>query len=58
MTKAGHSGTLDPKVTGVLPIGIQKATKTLQVLLLGGKEYVGVIHFHDTVSEDAVTNGD
>lgn len=56
LSKAGHSGTLDPKVTGVLPIGIQKATKALQVLLLGGKEYVGVIHFHDTVSEEAVVS--
>lgn len=54
--KAGHSGTLDPKVTGVLPIGIQKATKVLQVLLLGGKEYVGVMHFHGTVSEKVVVS--
>ncbi|MGD2247967.1 MAG: RNA-guided pseudouridylation complex pseudouridine synthase subunit Cbf5 [Candidatus Methanofastidiosia archaeon] len=52
--KAGHSGTLDPKVTGVLPVGIQKATKVLQVLLLGSKEYVGVMHFHKTVSKNRV----
>jgi H/ACA ribonucleoprotein complex subunit 4 len=52
--KAGHSGTLDPKVTGVLPVAIGKATKVLQVLLLGGKEYVGVMHFHEPVPrEDA-----
>ena len=52
--KAGHSGTLDPKVTGVLPVAIGKATKVLQVLLLGGKEYVGVMHFHEKVSEEDV----
>lgn len=52
--KAGHSGTLDPKVTGVLPVAIGKATKVLQVLLLGGKEYVGVIHFHELLEEKEV----
>ncbi len=52
--KAGHSGTLDPKVTGVLPVATGKATKALQVLLLGGKEYVGVMHFHESVEEEAV----
>lgn len=52
--KAGHSGTLDPKVTGVLPVAVGKATKVLQVLLLGGKEYVGVMHFHEPVKEEDV----
>lgn len=52
--KAGHSGTLDPKVTGVLPVGIGKATKVLQVLLLGGKEYVGVMHLHEPVEEEDI----
>ncbi|MGC1123362.1 MAG: RNA-guided pseudouridylation complex pseudouridine synthase subunit Cbf5 [Candidatus Methanofastidiosia archaeon] len=54
--KAGHSGTLDPKVTGVLPVAVKKATKALQVLLLGSKEYVGVMHLHDTVDEKDVLN--
>ena len=54
--KAGHSGTLDPKVTGVLPVGVGKATKVLQVLLMGGKEYVGVMHLHEPVKEEAVLN--
>lgn len=56
VNKAGHSGTLDPKVTGVLPVAIGKATKVLQVLLLGGKEYVGVMHLHDAVNEDRVVD--
>ncbi|MGB9125241.1 MAG: RNA-guided pseudouridylation complex pseudouridine synthase subunit Cbf5, partial [Nitrosotalea sp.] len=37
--KAGHSGTLDPQVSGLLPIGLGEATKALIVLLLGPKEY-------------------
>lgn len=49
--KVGHSGTLDPKATGVLPIGIGEATKALQVLLLADKEYVGIMKLHRDVSK-------
>ena len=31
--KAGHSGTLDPQVSGVLPLGLGEGTKALGVLL-------------------------
>jgi len=31
--KIGHSGTLDPQVSGVLPLGLGEATKALGVLL-------------------------
>ncbi len=44
--KTGHSGTLDPGVTGVLPIGINGGTKVLHTLLRAGKEYVGVMQLH------------
>lgn len=47
--KAGHSGTLDPGVTGVLPIALGSATRIVQMLLTAGKEYVGVMHLHDEV---------
>ncbi|ODS42120.1 MAG: tRNA pseudouridine(55) synthase TruB [Candidatus Altiarchaeales archaeon IMC4] len=50
--RAGHSGTLDPKVTGVLPVGIEKSTKVLGALLLAGKEYVILMHLHDDVLEE------
>jgi len=50
--KAGHGGTLDPKVTGVLPIAIGNATKVLQTLLLAGKEYVALMHLHKDVPFD------
>jgi H/ACA ribonucleoprotein complex subunit 4 len=58
--KAGHSGTLDPMVSGVLPIGLGSATKALSVLLLGPKEYVAVARIHDSVSrkeiDEVITN--
>lgn len=52
--KTGHGGTLDPKVTGVLPIGIDSATRVSQLLLPAGKEYVCLMTFHKTVDEDAI----
>lgn len=49
--KAGHGGTLDPKVTGVLPVALCDAAKALEALLHGNKEYVGVIRLHRDVNE-------
>ncbi len=49
--RAGHSGTLDPHVTGVLPTMLGDATRLVQTLLLAGKEYVCVMRLHDDVSE-------
>ena len=39
--KVGHTGTLDPMATGVLPICIGKATRVSEYLLNVGKEYIG-----------------
>ena len=50
INKAGHSGTLDPLVTGILPIGLEESTKVLSVLLLGSKEYHGVGRLHGPVN--------
>ncbi len=47
--KAGHSGTLDPKVSGVLPIALNSATKILLATLKSVKTYVGVMHLHGEV---------
>ncbi|HYM03254.1 MAG TPA: tRNA pseudouridine(55) synthase TruB [Stellaceae bacterium] len=38
-TKAGHGGTLDPLATGVLPIALGEATKTVQWAIAGRKTY-------------------
>lgn len=54
--KAGHSGTLDPHVTGVLPIAIEKATRIVQFLLKAGKEYVCLMHIHKKVEEKKIRN--
>ncbi|MFX1480624.1 MAG: RNA-guided pseudouridylation complex pseudouridine synthase subunit Cbf5 [Promethearchaeota archaeon] len=43
---AGHGGTLDPKVTGVLPCALGRATRALSALLNAGKEYVGILTLH------------
>ena len=51
---AGHGGTLDPKVTGVLPITLEEATKIVQALLLSGKEYVCVMRLHSDAPESKV----
>ena len=50
--KSGHSGTLDPAVTGVLPVALGRATKIVQALLTAGKEYVAVMHLHKDVEEE------
>lgn len=52
--KVGHGGTLDPNATGVLPIGLGDATKTLHVLLSAGKEYVGIIKFHKDINKKKI----
>ncbi len=54
LEKAGHSGTLDPNVCGVLPVALNKVTRIVQVLLNAGKEYVCLMHLHGEVSEEKV----
>lgn len=55
--KSGHSGTLDPNVTGVLPVATGRATRVVQVLLIAGKEYVGIMHLHKEVSKTELEKG-
>ena len=52
--KAGHGGSLDPAVTGVLPIATERATRIVQTLLKAGKEYVALMHLHKEVDEDKI----
>ncbi|ALB01336.1 pseudouridine synthase [Francisella persica ATCC VR-331] len=52
--KAGHTGTLDPMATGVLPICFGRATKIAQYLLDADKEYIATIRLGiETDSGDA-----
>jgi len=50
--KIGHSGTLDPQVSGVLPLGLGEATKALGVLLFGPKEYHALGRIHSLPSKE------
>ena len=50
--KAGHSGTLDPQVSGVLPLGLGEGTKALGVLLFGSKEYHALGRLHSLPSKE------
>ena len=52
--KAGHAGTLDPHVTGVLPVALADATKAMPVLMGVDKEYVGVMRLHHDVPIDKI----
>jgi len=52
LPKVGHSGTLDPQVSGVLPLGLGEATKALGVLLLGPKEYQALGRLHSLPSKE------
>jgi len=54
--KAGHSGTLDPQVSGVLPLGLGEGTKVLGVLLFGPKEYFGLGRLHSQPSKEELHN--
>ncbi|KAF7682559.1 H/ACA ribonucleoprotein complex subunit CBF5 [Astathelohania contejeani] len=45
--KTGHSGTLDPQVSGCLTVCLNRATRLTKSQQSAGKEYVCVIEFHD-----------
>jgi tRNA pseudouridine55 synthase len=52
--KVGHAGTLDPMATGVLVLGLGRATRLLGHLALTEKEYLATIRLgQDTVTDDA-----
>jgi tRNA pseudouridine55 synthase len=52
--KVGHAGTLDPMATGVLVVGVERATRLLGHLSLTSKEYLATIRLGvSTVTDDA-----
>ena len=54
LKKCGHSGTLDPKVTGCLPIAFSKATRIVQYLLKSNKEYTAIMRLHQQHPEKEI----
>ncbi|MEU8183111.1 tRNA pseudouridine(55) synthase TruB [Micromonospora sp. NPDC049044] len=52
--RVGHGGTLDPMATGVLVIGVGRATRLLTYVIGAGKSYTGTIRLgQSTVTDDA-----
>jgi H/ACA ribonucleoprotein complex subunit 4 len=54
LKKAGHSGTLDPNVTGVLVVALEKVTRSIDILLKSGKEYVCLMKVHADLDEKTI----
>lgn len=52
--RAGHAGTLDPDVSGVLPVALGRATKLLQYIAGADKVYVGIMKFRQPQAKPAV----
>lgn len=52
--KTGHSGTLDPKVTGCLVVCVERATRLVKSQQGAGKEYVCILRLHDAVEQSAL----
>jgi hypothetical protein len=49
VAKTGHSGTLDPKVSGSLVVCVDRATRLVKSQQSAGKEYVGIVRFHSPI---------
>ena len=54
LRKTSHFGTLDPKVTGVLPVALNRACKLTGYFLGEDKEYVGVMRIHDNMNIEEI----
>ena len=54
LRKTSHFGTLDPKVTGVLPVALNRACKLTGYFLGEDKEYVGVMRLHDNLDLETI----
>ncbi|GBE19926.1 MAG TPA: RNA-guided pseudouridylation complex pseudouridine synthase subunit Cbf5 [Candidatus Pacearchaeota archaeon] len=54
LRKTSHFGTLDPKVTGVLPVALNRACKLTGYFLGEDKEYIGIMRIHEDISLDKI----
>lgn len=54
VVKTSHFGTLDPKVTGVLPVALNRGCKLTGFFIGEDKEYVGIMRFHEEVSLEKI----
>jgi H/ACA ribonucleoprotein complex subunit 4 len=54
LDKLSHGGTLDPRVSGVLAIALENATKLMPILLSSKKEYVALMNIHKELPEEKI----
>ena len=52
LKKTSHLGTLDPMVTGVLPVALNRACRLNEYLMHRDKTYIGIMRLHEKVSEE------
>ena len=52
--KTGHGGTLDPRATGVLPVGLGNSVRAMDYIHEAGKRYVGLMRLHADVDDAAL----
>ena len=56
MKKIGHGGTLDPNVSGVLPLCLGKAVRLTDLVLSSDKEYICLMRLHRSMDENKIRN--
>ncbi len=56
LKKTAHFGTLDPKVTGVLPVALSRGCKLTGYFLGEDKEYIGIMRMHGEVDLEKIKN--
>jgi H/ACA ribonucleoprotein complex subunit 4 len=54
LKKTSHLGTLDPKVTGVLPVALGRACRLNEFLMHADKTYIGIMRLHSEVSDEKI----
>lgn len=54
ISKSGHSGTLDPAVTGCLPVALGKGTRAVEAIINAGKEYLTLMHLHNSLTKKEI----
>jgi H/ACA ribonucleoprotein complex subunit 4 len=52
LSKTSHMGTLDPQVSGVLPVTLGRACKLSEYFMHKDKEYVGIMRIHEEIPEE------
>ncbi|MGV8142913.1 MAG: RNA-guided pseudouridylation complex pseudouridine synthase subunit Cbf5 [Candidatus Pacearchaeota archaeon] len=52
LSKTSHLGTLDPQVTGVLPVALSRACRLNEYLMHRDKTYIGIMQVHNEISKE------